>query len=152
MKMAKFPDWNEEFTDYLLANGLNRKNSVEKENGAMYFSNLRNAVMVYPSGKIAFYEWTDGTNDKREEWRKGFEFTGYGLLNLHEFKLLCHITGLAQFKESIEKALTVKKIRSNKDRLIKSDNYKHKRYLDFNLIQKRLTRKQILSKKLSLFK
>src|SRR6516225_6423249 len=98
-----FPDWNQEFTDYLLANGLTRKNSVEKENGSMYFSNWHNAVMVYPSGKLAFFEWTEGTNDQREEWRREFEFTGCGLLTLNEFRLLCSLTGLVPNKELAER-------------------------------------------------
>jgi hypothetical protein len=121
--MKNFPDWNQEFTDYLLKNGLKQKANLEKENGAMYFSTLINGIMVYPSGRIVFYEWTESNNEKKEDWAKVFEFIGYDLLTTVEFKLLCHITGLVPIKGLTE--ITSK----NQEQLIPNttENYYNKK-------------------------
>ena len=118
--MNRFPDWNKEFTECLLANGFTRKNSVEKEYEVLFFSNLQHGIMIYPSGKMAFYDWSEGTNDNVEEWRKNFEFSNYGLLDLNEFKMLLHIVGVAEL-EFVVKDSQVKKTKpliSNKRQLL----------------------------------
>lgn len=136
--MNRFPDWNQEFTSYLLDLGYTRKNSVEKEIQVLFFSNLQHGVMVYPSGAIVFYHWTEGTNDNIEEWRKEYEFSNYGLLTLIEFKMLLHIVGIAQVKEFVEKDLSViktKPLTSNKRQLLVL-------FQNSNLVNKRMQRKK----------